>query len=291
MILSLRQIRRRIRSVENTKKMTRAMEMVAASKLKKLQDLLRQSDRYIGELKRILATLVSEKPLAHPLLEKRQEPKATLIFLITSDTGLCGSYNTNILDRARRFLGTEVHEGPAHFVAIGKYGAAYLKRVGENLIKTLAIPKPQELGATIHEVSQIATDEFTTHKADRVTFIYTKAVSLGSLKTTVTQLFPISSEDVANQEQTALMDYLTEPSLDSILELMLPEFIEAEVGQFLKHSLVAEQASRMMAMRQATDNAKEMIDSLTLLRNKARQATITKELIEVVSGSRALHMK
>src|SRR3989338_705041 len=103
-MLTLRQIRRRIKSVENTKKMTRAMEMVAAAKLKKLQDLLRQSDRYIGELRRILGTLVQEKPLAHPLLEDRVEVKNVLAFVIASDTGLCGSYNTNVADQINQFV-------------------------------------------------------------------------------------------------------------------------------------------------------------------------------------------
>ena len=295
MPLSLRHIRRRIRSTENTKKITRAMEMVAAAKLKKLQELLKQSDRYIGELGRILETLVREKPLAHPLLEKRAEVKSVLAFLITSDTGLCGSYNTNVLDRAERFLGSETLNQTVHFVAIGRHAANYLKRKKQTLSNQLGIPKPQEIDEIIREVTQIATAEFMNHGADRVVFIYTRAASLGSLKPTATQLFPIASnhDETLQAEELGdkLIDYIIEPGLDQILEIILPEFIEAEIGQFIKHSLVAEQASRMMAMRQATDNAKEMIDSLTLLRNKARQATITKELIEVVSGSRALQMK
>ncbi|MBI4372971.1 MAG: ATP synthase F1 subunit gamma [Candidatus Omnitrophica bacterium] len=316
---SLRQIRRRIRSVENTKKMTRAMEMVAASKLKKLQDLLRQSDRYIAELGRILQTLVREKPLAHPLLEKRLEPKSTLAFLIASDTGLCGSYNTNIIERTNRFILSSTKS--IHFIAIGKQGATYLKRAKQTVSNELSIPRPQEIDQTIREITQIAKDQFTSGEADQVIFIYTKVISLGSLKPTVEQLFPITSTTAVpgtagtgsadsvnlsrnvpgtvNQSRNLSrpepvpqeVDYIIEPSLDSVLDIMLPEFIEAEIGQFVKHSLVAEQASRMMAMRQATDNAKEMIDSLTLLRNKARQASITKELIEVVSGSRALQAK
>ena len=290
MALSLRQIRRRIRSVENTKKMTRAMEMVAAAKLKKLQDLLRQSDLYIGELKRILETLVREKPLAHPLLEKRAEVKSTLAFVIASDTGLCGSYNTNVLEQIGQFIKTEGSKSAVHFVAIGKHGANYLKRTKQTVSKELPIPKPNEIDETIRQITQIATDEFTKGQADQVVFIYTKVVSLGSLRPSREQLFPIVSNQVQNQEGTEV-NYLIEPGLDPVLEIMIPEFIEAEMGQFVKHSLVSEQASRMMAMRQATDNAKEMIDSLTLLRNKARQASITKELLEVVSGSRALQMK
>ena len=287
---SLRLIRRRIRSVESTKKMTRAMEMVAASKLKKLQELLRQSDRYIGELARILETLVREKPLAHPLLEKRPEIKSALVFLFTSDTGLCGSYNTNILERTNQFLKSEGVKPAIHFVAIGRHGAVFLKRTKQKVSKELAVPKPPEIDETIRTVAEIAKDEFTNGAADQVLFLYTQAASFGSLKPQMAQLFPIAS-DLKKDGEEKVIDYIIEPSLNQVLEIMIPEFIEAEVGQFVKHSLVAEQASRMMAMRQATDNAEEMIDSLTLIRNKARQASITKELLEVVSGSRALQLK
>ena len=289
-MLSLRQIRRRIKSVENTKKMTRAMEMVAASKLKKLQDLLKQSDRYIGELKRILGTLVSEKPLAHPLLEKREEVKSTLVFLIASDTGLCGSYNSNIFEQANRFLQGDGSKQPVHFVTIGKRAAAFLKRKKQTISKELNIPRPQEIEQAVSDVAQVAKDEFQNGQADRVIFIHTKVFSLGSVKPATEQLFPIVSEEKKTDDGKTV-DYIIEPSLPEILDVILPEFIEARVSQFIKNSLVAEQAARMMAMRQATDNAEEMIEDLTLARNKARQASITKELIEVVSGSRALQMK
>ncbi len=289
-MLSLRQIRRRIKSVENTKKITRAMEMVAASKLKKLQDLLKQSDRYIGELKRILGTLVREKPLAHPLLEKRNEVKSVLAFLIASDAGLCGSYNTNIFELANQFLQSEGTKQPVRFVTIGRQAAAFLKRKKQNVVKELGIPKPAEIEQTVHDVTQTATGEFQSAKADQVIFIYTKVLSLGSMKPALGQLFPIVSEEKVS-DTVKTVDYIIEPALQEILDAVLPEFIEAEVSQFIKNAMVAEQAARMMAMRQATDNAEEMIDSLTLARNKARQASITKELIEVVSGSRALQMK
>lgn len=293
-MLSLRQIRRRIKSVENTKKMTRAMEMVAASKLKKLQDLLKQSGQYIGELKRILGTLVKEKPLAHPLLEKREEVKSILAFLIASDTGLCGSYNTNMYEQTTRFV--QANSKPVHFVTIGRQAANFLRRRKQPITKEINIPKPQEIEQTVHQVAQIATQEFQSGQADQVVFVYTKVFSLASMKPAAEQLFPIVSEKKtpnlppSNREEGAV-DYIIEPSLQEILDAILPEFIEAQVAQFIKNSLVAEQAARMMAMRQATDNAEEMIESLTLARNKARQASITKELIEVVSGSRALQMK
>ncbi|MBI4358186.1 MAG: ATP synthase F1 subunit gamma [Candidatus Omnitrophica bacterium] len=297
MALSLRHIRRRIKSVENTKKMTRAMEMVAAAKLRKLQELLRQSDRYISELKRILETLVKEKPLAHPLLEKRligadSKPAPTLVFVIASDTGLCGSYNTNILERMSRYLGSEPSVSRCYFVAIGRHSATYLRRTKQSIAQEFGVPRPNEIDETIRKIAQIATERFRTGEADQVIFIYTKVASLGSLKPTVEQLFPIATTTVPGTAAGSnVIDYIIEPSLDQTLDFILPEFIDAQVGQFVKHSLVAEQVSRMMAMRQATDSAREMIESLTLLRNKARQAAITKELIEVVSGSRALQIK
>ncbi len=310
MILSLRQIRRRIKSVENTKKMTRAMEMVAAAKLKKLQDLLKQSDFYIAELKRILGTLVKEKPLAHPLLEKREETHKVLAFVIASDTGLCGSYNTNIFDETSRFISSTPHLPPPKmgggmegdetltFISTGKQATNFLKRVKQTTIQEFMVPRPQEIDSSIQKLTELATQAFLSKAADRVVFIYTHVVSLASLKTRVTQLFPFSSTpelpaDISKEKNNegGIVDYIVEPSLTEVLEKLIPEYIEAETGQFLKHSLVAEQVSRMMAMRQATDSAKDMIESLTLMRNKARQASITKELIEVVSGSRALKIK
>ena len=294
---SFRQIRRRIKSVENTKKMTHAMEMVAAAKLKKLQDLLKQSDIYIGELRRILGALVQEKPLAHPLLEKRAETKNTLTFLIASDTGLCGSYNTNLMERANRFRSATTE--PIHFISVGKQAFNFLKRNRLKAVKEFNVPRPQEIDKATQEITNLAIAEFQRGTADRVVFIYTKVFSLGSLRPTAEQLFPFATAPSSSPHpnlppqrgEGITVDYIIEPSLEDILNVIIPEFIQAQVGQFVKHSLVAEQVSRMMAMRQATDNAKEMIESLTLARNKARQALITKELIEVVSGSRALHMK
>ncbi len=287
MPLSLRQIRRRIKSVEGTKKMTRAMEMVAAAKLRKLQDLLRRSDRYIQELARILSTLVREKPLSHPLLEKREEVHGTLVFLITSDTGLCGSYNTNVLDQAARYLENTGRAESVSFVSIGRNGAGYLKRQGRKIVKELSIPRPQELDQTVVELNQMIQDAFISKAADEIILIYTHVESLAVLKPRVSKLLPIVSKITDKKIEGQTVDYILEPDLGQILDVLLPEYLAAEIGQCVKHSLVAEQASRMMAMRQATDNAKKMIDALTLSRNKARQATITKELIEVVSGSRA----
>jgi F-type H+-transporting ATPase subunit gamma len=283
---SLRELKRRIKSVEGTKKMTRAMELVAAAKLQRLRALLADSDRYIADLARILATLVSEQSVTHPLLEKREEIKKTCAFLITSDTGLCGSYNTNVLDLANQAIKERPEGETIEFVSIGKNGAAYLKRRNQKIVTALPIPRPQDIEDTIHEITKLAVESFRSRKADKIVFLYTKVKSLAALKPQSERLFPITAKEDADTKSIST-DYILEPDLTRVLDRLLPEYIEAEVGQFVKHSLVAEQASRMMAMRQASDNAKKMIDSLTLIRNKARQASITKELIEVVSGSLA----
>jgi len=288
MALSLRQIRRRIKSVENTKKITRAMEMVAAAKLKRLQGLLAESDRYGVELRRILTNLLKNRAVAHPLLQKREEEKRMLAFLITSDTGLCGSYNTNMISRAMQFIEDTGNQKTISFVAIGRNGAAFLRRSRQTLAKEIPIPRPQQIEETIAQITQIATDAFIKNETDEVIFLYTRVQTLSLLKPESMRLLPLAKSE---EETGPAMDYLIEPTLNQVLGRLLPEFIESEIGKCVKHSLVSEQASRMMAMRQATDNAKEMIDSLTLARNKARQASITKELIEVVSGSRALQMK
>lgn len=289
MALSLRQIRRRIKSVENTKKITRAMEMVAAAKLKRLQGLLAESDRYGVELRRILTNLLKNRAVAHPLLQKREEEKRILAFLITSDTGLCGSYNTNMISRAAQFIEDVGNQKSISFIAVGRNGAAFLKRSKQTLAREIPIPRPQQIEETIAQITQITTGAFIKNETDEVIFLYTRVQTLSLLKPESMRLLPLAKSDEEETGQT--MDYLIEPDLDQVLGRLLPEFIESEIGKCVKHSLVSEQASRMMAMRQATDNAKEMIDSLTLARNKARQASITKELIEVVSGSRALQMK
>ncbi len=319
MALSLRQIRRRIKSVENTKKITRAMEMVAAAKLKRLQGLLAESDRYGVELRRMLTNLLKNRAVTHPLLQKREEEKRILAFLITSDTGLCGSYNTNMISRAMQFIedvntpspsplpsgerGGVRAEKSISFVAIGRNGAAFLKRSKQTLAKEIPIPRPQQIDEIIAQITQIATDAFIKNETDEVIFLYTRVQTLSTLKPESLRLLPLvespspsplplkGGEGKSEGVDSSSVDYLIEPNLDQVLGRLLPEFIESEIGKCVKHSLVSEQVSRMIAMRQATDNAKEMIDSLTLARNKARQASITKELIEVVSGSRALQMK
>ncbi len=288
MAQTLRQIRRRIKSVENTKKITKAMEMVAASKLKKYQNLLGQTRIYAAELDRILKRVITAtKSFQHPFFEVREGTK-NLVFLVTSDSGLCGSYNYNLFQATERFVASQKTEKT--FFTIGKQGNAYLKRKRFNIIDEVTIPRPQEIAGVVGNIIERAKKAFLEHEADRVFLIYTDFISMSSYKPKVEQLLPLEGIG-SNQENISPSEYIFEPSAEGILNELIPHFLELKVEQAVKGALVSEQISRMIAMRQATDNAVEMVDSLTLQRNKARQATITKELIEIVSGSKALQAK
>ncbi len=288
MAQSLRQIKRRIKSVDNTKKITKAMEMVAASKLKKYQDLLGQTRLYAARLEQMLGNLIaSATSYQHPFFEIR-ESKKILIYLVASDSGLCGSYNYNLFQTTERFLSDRKES--VSFFAIGRQASAYLKRRRMTMINELGIPKPQDIQNTLQHVIDHAKHVFLEHDADQIFMIYTEFISMGSYKPKVEKIFPLGG--IPSKEPSGALDnYIYEPSAEQILEEMIPHYLALKIDQALKGAFVSEQVSRMMAMRQATDNATEMIESLTLQRNKARQASITKELIEVVSGSKAQQAK
>jgi len=289
MAQTLRQIKQRIKSVNNTKKLTKAMEMVAASKLKKYQDLLGQTRTYSAELRRILGKVSTQvKSFNHPLFDVR-EPKNILVFLITSDSGLCGSYNFNLIQTTEAFLSSRKETFSCF--SIGRQGLGYFRRKNYTVTGEIGIPRPQEIKQTAKSILNAAKDQFLSKNVDQVYLIYTEFISMASFKPKVEQLLPLQEIPSEKSAQSSDKDYILEPTAERILEVMIPHFLELKVEQSLKEALVSEQLSRMMAMRQATDNAKEMIDSLTLQRNKARQAAITKELIEIVSGSKAQQSK
>ena len=287
---SLRQIKRRIKSVENTKKITKAMEMVAASKLRKYQDLLGQTRAYAHELDRMLRRITSTATsYTHPFFEKREEGNA-LIFLISSDSGLCGSYNFNLFQTVERFLAERI--SPNSFFTIGRQGFNYLKRKKQTVVGEIGIPRPQEISGALKNIMETAKNYFLEKKVGLVYFIYTDFISMANYRPKVEQLLPLEGIEAEDEQpNVSTVEYILEPSPEKILEDMIPHYLELKIEQALKGALVSEQVSRMMAMRQATDNATEMIDSLTLQRNKARQASITKELIEIVSGFKAQQAK
>ncbi|PIQ85515.1 MAG: ATP synthase F1 subunit gamma [Candidatus Omnitrophica bacterium CG11_big_fil_rev_8_21_14_0_20_45_26] len=284
MIQSLRQIKRRIKSVENTRKITKAMEMVSAAKLRRYQALLGQARAYAVELERILKNLITSAPsFQHPLFEKR-EVKRVAGILISSDSGLCGSYNYNLFKVAAQFI--QNHSETQSYFSLGRRGARFLKRSDVTVTDTEGIPKPQDMAPVMEKIINHAKQAFLGQTADEVYLIYTRFESMTSFAPVAEKLLPLEGIQIDPAIQNTA-DYILEPSPARILEEIIPHLLALKVEQAVKGALVSEQVSRMMAMRQATDNAKQMIDSLTLERNKARQATITKELIEIVSGFQA----
>ena len=293
--VSLRQIRRRIRSVENTQKITRAMEMVAAVKLRRFQDFLESSRPYTAALETLTRDLLRGLPegYRHPFLEKPGSedpaPKRKIFVLFTSDTGLCGTYNGNLEERARHEIRQAAGPEPA-LLFVGKHGAnafAKTRQQSLGLFSDLRVSRVDEILEGVRKT--LAAAYFDTEDSE-IWAVYTRAESLARYQPVAEKLLPISIE---NREQVNDLPsvFLVEPDPKTVLNRILPAYFEARLRLIFYHALFTEQIARMTAMRQATQNAKEMIEELTLLRNKARQAAITKEIIEVVSGSRAQKLK
>lgn len=288
----LRTLKTRIKSVTNTKKITRAMEMVAASKLRRYQDMMSKGREYAEGIEKLLKRLNSGTgDFSHPFLEKREEKKIGFLF-IASDAGLCGSYNLDLTAKAQQFLETakEKYDAEPVICGVGKMAVANLTRLGYTCKQSFKDIRTSQIEETITGLRKFLEDIYLSGEVDSIYVIYSHFVSATSYKEVVEQLLPLerpkaSAEEAAKNEEGD--KYIFEPDQKTILERLIPLFFESRVRQIFLESFVSEQIARMTAMHQATENAKEMIDSLVLLRNKVRQAAITKEIIEIVSGSQA----
>jgi len=285
----LRALKNRIRGVESTQKITRAMEMVAASKLKRFQKLREQTTPYVQALEGVLNRLLgTDIPLQHPLLETREEKKTALL-VITSDTGLCGSYNQALVEEAKKFLRSK-SQMPL-LIGVGKNGVNALARAGHTWHQTFTGTKTAEFESVITETSFLIETLFTEKKVDAVYAVYSHFTGKSVYLATTGKLLPFtltSSPVPAGEASGEGTSYIMEPSRESLFTRLVPLVFAAKVRMLFMESMIAEHMARMNAMHQATENAKELIDVLVLLRNKIRQAAITKELIEIVSGSKAL---
>ena len=317
-VASLRQVRRRIRSVENTKKITRAMEMVAAVKLRRFQDFLESARPYTEKLENLLKQLLGELPEGydHPFLEKIGDdfislrPTKTALVLFTSDTGLCGTYNSTLEETAKEWL-RENREKKVSLVFVGKHGASFFHRNRSEVLGTFSDLRVSRVDEILEGLKQTLQTAFLEGKAEEIHLAYTHMESLARYHSRVEKILPLHGDGSPGDGSVGdrsvptpgtartvppgtvpnLLPNLIEPDLKTVLDRLLPAFFEARLRFIFYHALLTEQIARMSAMRQATQNAKEMIDELTLLRNKARQAAITKEIIEVVSGSQALKLR
>ncbi len=283
---SLRAIRSRIKSVKGTQKITKAMKMVAAAKLRRAQDAALRARPYAEALDAMLSRLTAgEADASHPLLASRPVKKVEVL-VMTSDRGLCGGFNSNIIRRLQRFI---VDHGDQYEVirvsTIGRRGRDFAKKRG------LAVRAEFSGKADYNNAAAVSQDlvaQFTGGEADAVFLLYNRFQSALVQKVTLTQLLPIQPESSESGGQGAAADFAYEPSRDAVLEQLLPKHLTMQLWRAMLESEASEHGARMTAMDSATKNAKEMVARLTLMYNRARQAAITKELMEIVSGAEAL---
>lgn len=289
-----REIRNKIRSVKNTQKITRAMEMVAASKMRKAQDRMRKARPYGEKIRNVAAHMSrASTEYHHPFLVERDTVKRIGIIVITSDKGLCGGLNTNVLRKALNQMRAWESEGEQIEVCcIGNKGLGLMSRIGANVISQVTglgdTPNIERLIGAI----KIVLDGYTADRFDRVYIFYNRFVNTMKQEPTMEQLLPLSDERMSGEEndasQNKLWDYLYEPEAKPIIDDIMVRYVEALIYQAVTENMASEQSARMVAMKAASDNAGNLIDELTLIYNKSRQAAITKELSEIVGGAAAV---
>jgi len=285
-----KEIRGKIKSVENTKKITKAMEMVAASKMRKAQDRMRAARPYSEKIRNVAANLGKANPeYVHPFMMTNESKTAGFI-VVTTDKGLCGGMNTNVLravtnkirDLQSQGMGTEA-------VAIGNKGYGFLGRVGAKVVSHVT-----QLGDTPHLERligpvKVMLDAYTRGEINAVYLSYTKFINTMKQESVVEQLLPLSAADMQEQSGSQhAWDYIYEPEAQAVIDDLLVRYVEALVYQAVAENMASEQSARMVAMKAATDNAGNVIAELKLVYNKTRQAAITKELSEIVAGAAAV---
>jgi F-type H+-transporting ATPase subunit gamma len=281
---ALLDIRHRIRSVKSTQQITRAMKMVAAARLRRAQDRIFSARPYANQMLTLLSSLAARtEQRAHPLLAQRPLERQLLV-LVTADRGLCGAFNTNLLRAAQSYL-EEHRDKNISIIAVGRKARDYFQRRPVKLIEEHINIFGRLEFAQAQPIARRIIDLYTEQKVDAVDFLYNEFKSILTQRLRVERYLPIKPIEPAKGE--SLIDYLYEQPAQEIFGVLLPRYVEIEVYRALLESQAAELAARMTAMDAATNNAAEMIDSLTLHMNRVRQAAITREIIEVVSGAAA----
>jgi F-type H+-transporting ATPase subunit gamma len=288
-----KEIRGKIKSVENTKKITKAMEMVAASKMRKAQERMRNARPYSDKIRNITANLSQANPEYHsPYMRTGGKAGAQGFVVVTTDKGLCGGLNTNIL-RAVTHKMKEVQSAGSQIqaVAIGSKGYGFLNRIGAKVVsQATGLGDAPQIEKLIGPV-KVMLDAFVEGKVDAVYLCYTKFINTMKQEPMVEQLLPLSADALKQTEAEKSAygwDYLYEPDAATVIEELLTRYIEALIYQAVAENMASEQSARMVAMKAATDNAGTLIGELKLIYNKTRQAAITKELSEIVSGAAAI---
>jgi F-type H+-transporting ATPase subunit gamma len=288
-----KEIRTKIKSVQNTRKITKAMEMVAASKMRRAQERMRAARPYGDKVRNIAAHMSQANPeYRHPFLVKRDQVKTAGVILITTDKGLCGGLNTNVLRLATNKL-KELESAGAKIetTAIGNKGFGFLNRIGAKVVShAIQIGDKPHLDKLIGPV-KVQLDAYAEGRIDVVYLAYTRFINTMKQEPVIEQLLPLTAdkfEQTEAEKKAYGWDYIYEPDAKSVVDELLVRYVEAIVYQAVTENMSSEQSARMVAMKSASDNAKKVIDDLQLTYNKARQAAITKELSEIVGGAAAV---
>ena len=286
----LREVRRRIRSVQSTMKITRAMELIATSRIMKAQQRVEQARPYAERLTAAIADVASaSSALSHPLLEQRPEPNAAAVFVVTSDRGLAGAYSSNVLRRAEELFSLLRQEGKEVklFVA-GRKGLSFYRfrqrPIEDSWIGFSETPSYENA----KEIAQAMMEEFTAGDVDEIHGVFTDFVSPLRQRAVARRFVPMVFEEAERPTEGPVAQYIFEPEPEALLEALLPRYVETRVYSALLEAAASEHAARRRAMSAATDNAEELIKVLTRVANQARQTEITTEIMEIVGGAEAL---
>ena len=288
-----KEIRTKIKSVQNTRKITKAMEMVAASKMRKAQERMRAARPYADKIRNVAAHMAEANPeYRHPFLVKRETVSNAGVIVVTTDKGLCGGLNTNILRLVMaKFRELEGSGVKLQVSAIGNKGFGFMNRMGAKLVShVIGLGDTPHLEKLIGAV-KVQLDAYEKGEVDAVYLAYTKFINTMKQESVVEQLLPLTAdkfEQSAAEKQAYSWDYIYEPDAQAVVDELLTRYVEALVYQAVAENMASEQSARMVAMKSASDNAKNVIGELQLSYNKARQAAITKELSEIVGGAAAV---
>jgi F-type H+-transporting ATPase subunit gamma len=280
---NIRLIRRRIRTIQSTAKITKAMEMIATSKMRRAQERVLAGRPYAEKIRQVIADLAAQSEGAlHPLLERREVNRVEVIH-ITADRGLCGGLNTNMNRTTAGFILEQA--APIVLITVGRKGRDFMRRYGREVRAEFTGISDRPVLLDTLPISRIVIDDYTERNVDVVYLAYNQFISTMTQRPVLQQLLPV---EPAGTSRGYEIQYIYEPSSEAVLAELLPRSVEMQVYHAMLESIASEQSARMVAMRNATENANELVQDLTLMYNKARQEMITKELLDITGGAEAL---
>ncbi len=287
---SPRDILRRIRGIKSTQQITKAMEMVSAVKLTRVRNQAENARPYVESMTRMMRTLCTTAgEIDHPLFEER-EPERILLIVVTSDRGLCGTFNTSVINALEAFR-QEHADRRITFICIGRKGAEALTRLECDIEQAMDVPWGPAIHKEVERINAVAFEAFDSRRFDAVYLLYSRFENVLVYKPTVVQHLPVprlSPEEIRGMAKWSV-DFLLDPGFEELARELVPQYLETQLHYALIESLASEYAARMVAMRNANDNAEEVIGELNLSYNKARQASITRDLIDIIGGVEALN--